>query len=329
MFRALGDFEGGEGYIDLSFREPERWSSMNTGKAASRVAGITLSSSAVLIGDDTSGPLALLLCLGPNVKPPDAPAHGHASDNWRISVLGNLPMGPDSYDAGEFRFQQGRRPYASDNYANGPEGGWSALLFADRRGMRVRHVHHEGPAIRPADMALAEWLGVGGDLVSEDPADEPGAQVMATTIDPERRGPRVNGSFAETDQWTNFEGVKVAAGALGDEDAGPIVLLTKVSAGGRPFGGVVLDTDVFRLVIAGSYALDGRDYVAGDMRVQGANVGVGNAVAGPDGVDEVVVIADRRAIGAVEASPPDTNGWPRLLATVAADLATRVAARAV
>jgi hypothetical protein len=46
-------------------------------------------------------------------------------------------MGPARYGPGEFRFQQGWKPYGADGVAAGPDGGWTVLMFADRRGVRV------------------------------------------------------------------------------------------------------------------------------------------------------------------------------------------------
>lgn len=327
MYKALGRFPGGEGYADVSFRRTDLWDTMPIPGGSSRVAGTALSSSAVLFGDDEVGPVVLLLALGPGIKPPDAPSHTHASDNWRMSVLGNLPMGPDTYDAGHSRFQEGWKPYASDNYANGPEGGWTALLFADRRGTRVRHVKkHDGPVITPMDRLLAEWLGVGGDLVAEDPeCGVPGPSVMATTLDDHRRGARINVSFDDTELWLREPGVSAMAGALGDRASGPIVMQAHGDAGAAMLGEATFDCDVLRLVSRGSYAVDGGVYESGDMRVQAAGVPFGRAVAGSDGVDEVVIFADRRAVVPEATSSPT---WSNLLARLTVDLTGRIAAKA-
>jgi hypothetical protein len=322
MLQALGDFTGGDRYVDLSFREPQRWATMST--SSSRVAGTAVASTAVTFGDPRSGPVLLCLALAPGVRPPDAPAHGHASDTWRMSLLGTLPMGPDSYDAGEFRFQQGWKPYASDNYANGPEGGWSALVFGDRRGMRIRHVRHDGPAITPTDRMLAEWLGIHGDLVSEEDAHAPGPSSLATTLDDARTGARINGSFADADAWRGGDGIRLAAGAMGDRATGPVVLLTRVDAGRPTLGRCRIASDVVRLSVRGSCAIDGREYVAGDMRAQSGGTPLGNAIAGPDGLDEVIVVADRRHL---EPAAVADEAWAQALGAVLDDVNVRLAER--
>ncbi|MDP1794472.1 MAG: hypothetical protein Q8K63_10095 [Acidimicrobiales bacterium] len=324
MYKALGRFPGGNGYSDISFRHTELWDTMPIPGGASRVAGTALSSSAILFGDEQSGPVVLLLALAPGIKPPDAPAHTHASDNWRMSVLGNLPMGPDSYDAGHSRFQEGWKPYASDNYANGPDGGWTALMFADRRGTRVRHVkQHDGPVITPMDRLLAEWLGVGGDLVAEEPeCGVPGPSVMATTLDDFRRGARINVSFHDTEHWLQRDGVSAMAGALGDHASGPIVMQVRGGPDAEMLGQATFECDLLRLVARGSYTIDDREYQAGDIRVQAAGVAVGRAVAGSQGADEVVIFADRRAVGPQATA---VELWSDMLARLGGDLARRLA----
>lgn len=315
MYKALGDFDGGVECRKLSFREPERWATPTAASAKSRVAGVPLSTTAVTMGDEHAGPVLLFLWLAEGVTPPDAPAHGHASDNWRISVRGRLPMGREVYGPGEFRFQEGWKPYASDNYAQGPDGGWSALLFGDRRGMRVRPVKKDTPEHPETNRLLAEWLGIHGDLVCDDPAHAPGPSAMATTVDELRHAAHVNGSFDQAETWRPVDGGgRLAAALMGDPEVGPVVLLTRIVAGGRALSSCSFDTEVFRMVVRGEETINGATYVAGDMRVQAAGVPIGSVEAGADGVDEVVVIADRRGVGA------GGEGWGDEIAAVVAEL---------
>ena len=67
-------------------------------------------------------------------------SHSHPSDNWRISVRGTTNMGRDTYAQGQFRFHDGGVPYASDNFAWGPDGGYGIIMFADRRGFAIKPV---------------------------------------------------------------------------------------------------------------------------------------------------------------------------------------------
>ena len=114
----------------ISFREAEEWGDFNNGKDL-----------AMLIGDPTCGPLIEATSRPPEEEEPfRAPAHGHPSDNWRITLQGTTNMGKDAYGAGQFRFQDGGVPYAGDNLAWGPKGGFGILVFADRRGSPIRFV---------------------------------------------------------------------------------------------------------------------------------------------------------------------------------------------
>ena len=104
-------------------------------------------------------------------------AHAHASDNWRISVRGTTNMGRDTYEQGQFRFHDGGVPYASDNFAWGPDGGYGIIMFADRRGFAIRPVKAEiAEKVVPAQEAAGALLGI--DM--QDPC--PGAPAIATTM---------------------------------------------------------------------------------------------------------------------------------------------------
>src|SRR5205823_252902 len=93
---------------------------------------------------------------------PTGTAHGHDSDSWRMSLLGESHMGTATYGPGEFRFQQGGKPYGKDDFAAGPNGGYHLVMFADRRGFRTRPVKKElEPIIKPQDDRAARALGIG------------------------------------------------------------------------------------------------------------------------------------------------------------------------
>jgi hypothetical protein len=71
---------------------------------------------------------------------------------------------------------------------------------------------------------------------------------------------------------------------------------------------MTIGSDAFRCVIEGSYELGGRVLEMGDTLVRAANRLWEAAMAGPDGVDEAIVIGDRRgALASVEARHSE---WP-------------------
>src|SRR3954469_3305906 len=127
-----------DGHVDVSFTERAGWSD----------ADATILP--IMMGDEHCGPFVVLSYVEPNdTQMPLSFAHAHASDNWRITVRGTTNMGRDAYQQGQFRFHDGGVPYASDNFAWGPDGGYGIIMFADRRGF----------AIRPVKAEIAEKVG--------------------------------------------------------------------------------------------------------------------------------------------------------------------------
>src|SRR5260370_25666960 len=115
----------------LSFSRAEEW------------GGLVFPAGFEFLGDPERGPVIRMMAMPPGLSTDgedgkSAPPHGHASDNFRIALRGALRMGARSYGSGEFRLQQGWKPYGPDTVAEGPDGGWEMLMFADRRGMRMR-----------------------------------------------------------------------------------------------------------------------------------------------------------------------------------------------
>jgi hypothetical protein len=317
MYRLLGSFVEERDYTDFGFRDLNRWTSK--AGATQRVASNSMWTSALTMGDENKGPALLFIALAPGITPDPAPAHMHASDNWRMSLRGVLPMGPEVYHAGEFRFQRGRKPYPSDSYAHGAEGGWMVLCFADRRGIRVRHVDRRIPHNPDSDRALAEWLDVRGDLVSDDPADEPGPSAMATTLSTSRT-PHLNGTFADTSTWEQIGDVRISVGLQGDPVLGPVLVMLDADPGALAEPAIPYATDVFRMVVGGSCRIGDTEFLPGDMRVQAADSSTGEVVAGPDGLLETIIFADRRAVAALE----EPSGWLAELRRIAAELSAQL-----
>ena len=326
MLQTFGEVAENEDHVGLSFRDTARWTVPEELRRSSRTANTPFDTTALLLGDGEVGPVMLFLAVQPGFTPPDAPAHGHASDNFRLSARGVLPMGPESYDEGEFRFQRGWKPYPSDNYAHGPEGGWTVLCFADRRGVKVRHVSQSAPTHSAGDARLAAWLGITGGLTSDDPADMAGASALATTLGDFRK-PFQNGSYADADSWPRIDESTHAAGSLlGDLERGPVLVLASTGAGGLASSGFTVETEVFHLVVRGSCTVDGAEQVAGDMLVQRPGFPMGPVVAGPDGAEILALFGDRR--GATPARPDTLRGWPTILQTITSELGETLASRA-
>ncbi|WP_123024338.1 hypothetical protein [Mycolicibacterium stellerae] len=305
-------------YVELSFAATDRWITPPYLRSAARTADTPFDVTAILAGDSVKGPLILLLAVAPGIEPPDAPAHGHASDNFRISLCGTLPMGSQRYGAGEFRFQRGWKPYASDNYAHGTDGGWTMLCFADRRGARVRHVDPDAPAHGPADANLAAWLGIGGDLTSNDPHLTAGDSALAVNFGVSRK-PHLNGSYAQASAWPGVGTDTRAMGALlGDPQRGPLMVMSRTSPNALSASRFTVDTELVHVVVRGSCTIGDQSRRAGDIRVTRAGAETESVVAGPDGVDELIVLGDRS--GALPRFCGDARGWPSAIEGVRAHL---------
>jgi hypothetical protein len=306
--KTFAEVEERHDHVTFSFAATDRWVVPEDLISSGRTANTPFDTTALLLGDETKGPLLLFLSVEPGFSPPDSPAHGHASDNFRLSARGVLPMGPEKYGPGEFRFQRGWKPYPSDNYAHGPDGGWSMLCFADRRGVKTRYVSPSAPTHAAGDAKFAAWLGIRGDLTSDDPADAPGPSALVTNVGPLRK-PFLSGSFAAAENWPAVgEFSNVGAALMGDPECGPMLILASTKPGGRAASEFSVDTELFHMVVRGECSIGGVGYGCGDVRVQRPGSPVGPIIAGPGGVDEVIILGDRR--GSAPRFVDQAEGWP-------------------
>ena len=272
----------------FSFREAEAWVDFSNGKDL-----------ALLLGDPECGPLIELTSRPPEPEEmPRAPAHGHASDNWRITIQGTTNMGTYAYGPGQFRFQDGGVPYAGDNLAWGPEGGFGIIMFADRRGSPIRFVERDHPFQEGADQGARAFADAYGFALC-DPC--PGAPAIRTNLGQTQFG-HLDTGFEESDSWPEAApGVRLATSLLGEVTAGPVLALLRCEPGAPACPAGTVDTEVFHAVVAGSCQVEGSPRALGDAWVAapGPQPGV---VAGPDGLSHIVVFADRRAVGGFAAS---------------------------
>ena len=127
--------------------------------------------------------------------------------------------------------------------------------------------------------------------------EDPGVAGMAYSpvLGPPSRLRHVDGSFADADGWDRFGSSSRAVGALlGLPESGPVVVMQRTMAWATSTPAATFPTETFRLVVAGSHQMGGRTYRMGDMRVQPAGEPWPQSVAGPEGLDEVLVLGDRR-----------------------------------
>jgi hypothetical protein len=247
-------------------------------------------------------------------------AHAHASDNWRISVRGTTNMGRDTYEQGQFRFHDGGVAYASDNFAWGPDAGYGIIMFADRRGFAIRPVKAEIAAqVTPAQEAAGAGLGI--DM--QDPC--PGAPAIATTMGPTVRA-HLDGGFDATDGWQEIApGVRMAAGLAGEPTSGPVLLFLDCDAGSEVMPSRSIGTEAIVAPVSGSIDAAGVVLAQGDVRVEEAGAEQPALVAGPDGAQVVVLVADRRALRRALDANSVAGALGRALSPVLSDLESELA----
>ncbi len=283
MYRVLAPQppESIDGNIDLDFRRPESWRRTGDGHGLG-----------VMLGDDEAGPFVYLSSYPPQDEMmPTAFAHAHASDNWRITVRGTTNMGKDAYTDGQFRFQDGGVPYASDNFAWGPDGGFGLIMFADRRGFAINPVKKQiAEKVVPEQEAVGTALGI--DM--RDPC--PGAPAIATTLGGTDRGHLIAG-FESAAGWPELvPGVRATASLLGEPECGPVVLLLDCDVGAAALPTRTIATEMLVAPLTGSVAAGDDVLEQGDVRIIESGVAAPAMVAGTGGARLTAIVADRRAL---------------------------------
>ena len=275
--------ESVDGHVDVTYSDRNGWSES---------LGSTILE--IMVGDDRCGPFVVLSYVEPSEEQmPLSFAHAHASDNWRISVRGTTNMGRDTYEHGQFRFHDGGVPYASDNFAWGPDGGYGIIMFADRRGFAIRPVKAEiAERVTPQQEAAGAALGI--DM--QDPC--PGAPAIATTMGPTTRS-HLDGGFDASDQWDEIApGVRMAAGIAGEPTCGPVLVFLDCAAGHEVVPVRTIAAETIVAPVSGSVDTAGVTLEQGDVRIEEGDVEHPALLAGPDGAQVVVIFADRRALRA-------------------------------
>jgi hypothetical protein len=298
-----------DGHVDLTYTDRDGWSEN---------MGATILP--IMVGDDRCGPFIVLSHVEPSEEQmPLSFAHAHPSDNWRISVQGTTNMGRDTYEQGQFRFHDGGVPYASDNFAWGPDGGYGIIMFADRRGF----------AIRPVKAEIAERVGpeqeVAGAALGIDMRDPcPGAPAIATTMGPTTRA-HLDGGFDAADEWDEIgPGIRMAAGIAGEPSCGPVLVFLDCAAGCEAVPARSIGAETIVAPISGSVDAAGTTLRLGDVRLEEADVEHRPLVAGPEGAQLVVIFADRSALRAALDAGTMAGTLGAELSTVLAELQSQL-----
>ena len=278
------------------------------------------------IGDEEKGPRVRLWCYPPATPeeiakgPSLGGAHSHVCDNFRIVMRGQMQVGHDRYEPGDFRLQRAGRPYGGDGGVPHPDGHWAVLCFADRRGYRGRSVNPERRALFENDEVIRRESEVSG--INMLPADHPGVNGLVTTLtDPWSKGHNLDGKVGDADGWPQIgNGARVCVNLMGDHEVGPVVFLQRTEPGQMATPAGTFGSDVFRCVMSGSCHGDGVVLAAGEVRAYAAGERWPSATAGDDGLTELIIIGDRRGLDlAVEGKD---NGWGEQARRIVDELST-------
>lgn len=270
-----------DGHIDLNYENRAGWAE----DLGATVLG-------VMIGDDHCGPFVALSYVAPREdQMPLSFAHAHASDNWRISVRGTTNMGRDAYAQGQWRFHDGGVPYASDNFAWGPDGGYGIIVFCDRRGFAIEPVKASiAEKVTPQQEMTGKLLGI--DMQSPCP----GAPAIATTMGLTERA-HLDGGFESASSWDEIApGVRMSVGIAGEPEAGPVLVFLDCDASVEAVGARTLTTETLIAPVNGSVVAGEATLAQGDVRLEEADVIQPALIAGADGAQIVVVFGDRRSV---------------------------------
>lgn len=299
------------GCIDLDFRDPGAWPDYYGGK------GLT-----ILFGDEDAGPFVFLSAFKPmDEMMPTGFAHGHASDNWRISVRGTTNMGRDEYTEGQFRYHDGGAPYASDNLTWGPDGGFGLVLMADRRGFAINPVKKKlAQTMDPEQRAVAGKLGI----EIHNPC--PGAPAITTTLGNTKQS-HLDGGFDSAQTWPEVApGVRVCLGLAGDRECGPVIVLIDADPGTEAFPQHTLTTELMLVPQDGEMNVGGLILKQGAIRIEEANQSFPPIVAAENGAKLTMIVGNRQSLMAAlqdgTISNPDyAAGLGAILEALQSDLA--------
>jgi len=280
MFDGQGALALDGDHLDISYRAHDTWPSMTP---AGSIKNYTFG-----IGDPQAGPLVQLgLVTSLPEEPLDwrhvvDPPHFHGSDQFRVLAGGKWNVGGKPLHMGDFMFQESGRVYREHPASADPA--WIVLVIGDRRGAL--------PTIM-ADADKETLIDGGANFRAADaanyahPAGPKGIPAVETSVGGCARG-YLQGSFAELRSGAALDGT------FGDRQAGPSIQLIHAIAGETVRPASVCGTEQFLVVTGGSLTIGSDEYLPGDMRVQRADVPMPVLMAGAEGCQLTIVVADRR-----------------------------------
>jgi hypothetical protein len=294
-------------HLDLSFRNLEAWPSVTPGGSIRNLS--------FDFGDAAVG-ARVELGLMTKVEGEEMdwkhmvdPVHHHGTDQFRVLIDGKWTVAGRPMPVGGYMFQESGWIY--QEHPGEEHAAWFVLVLADRRGAAsTLKANKNQDEMFPEGEIYGMALATGGAY--EHPAGDQGVAAIATTIGPCERG-YLSGRIDDVDDGGAVTGV------AGDEVGGPVFHMLKAGPGAVATPAFTYTTEVCLVVAGGSCRIGADDYRAGDLRIQRAESPFEPIIAGPEGLEAVLMVGDRRA-RAVIADTTAAPVWMNQVDDVLADL---------
>ncbi|HET9666070.1 MAG TPA: hypothetical protein VFP09_04920, partial [Desertimonas sp.] len=283
------------GVADVSYRS-QQW-------PQTEFNGHTAATALMSIGDPESGPYMGLSVVTPDDEDSWTRTHSHRTDQFRVNMRGTCrAVGRHVLRPGEFAFQESGMLYR-EGIGGRDDDVWSFLALGDRRGAQGRVPRGDNGNPKGFDIP-EEARKAFEEAAASMPGGVKGIPRVVTTLGSCRQG-YLAGSFADAGAdgqgWRALTpGVDAAAGAWGDEASGPVVLLLHAAPRSVALPRLATGTESVFLVVGGSCVVGEAELSTGDLRVTAPDVPLNTVMAGDDGLDAVFLVADRRALPAVD-----------------------------
>ena len=107
----------------------------------------------------------------------------------------------------------------------------------------------------------------------------------------------LDGGFDTSAQWDEISpGVRMAAGLAGEPTCGPVLVFLDCAAGVEAVPARSIGSETIVAPVSGTIDAAGSTLAQGEVRLEEADVDHPALTAGPDGVQLVLLFADRRAL---------------------------------
>jgi hypothetical protein len=295
MFQGHGGLSMEGDHLDISYNRPDEWPYLTPSGS--------IRAFIFHVGDAVAGPCFQLGMIRPvegeslDWRHGIDPLHHHGSDQFRVILSDSWNLAGRRLNAGDYAFQESGIVYQEHP---GPGGaGTTMLIMGDRRGNQATI------AFRKDVETVFEYDDVyGAPKPGESyphPAGDRGIAAINTSAGKCQKG-YLRGSISALQPG----GSGALSGVLGDEIAGPVVHVVNGMPGERIAPPARWSTDIVMLVARGEVTIGGRVYRAGELRVQRERAPIGAILAGDDGAEFVLVVADRRGRAEFEFADGET-----------------------